>query len=188
MGKTLLRQDSCPGIRCTQYDECFFIQQDERRRCQLLIVNHHLLFSDLACVQPQRIQPNRRNTRLQMLHPDEAHNLEETGHKTLWIQNRLTGYSTPLNKIYVKKGRRELGAGVCNIRPAGLWTRQLSSRRPRQNSADINEVIIPARVEIGEIGKDLFDTIARSWSLRPPNKENTASESDKKKPTLKTTK
>ncbi|MBF0098154.1 MAG: ATP-dependent DNA helicase [Magnetococcales bacterium] len=41
--------DHCPGRRCAQYEACFLTVVRERaRKSQLVVVNHHLFFADLA--------------------------------------------------------------------------------------------------------------------------------------------
>lgn len=48
--KVSAERDSCSHVECPHYQECFFFKA--RRRAQdanLLIVNHHILFADLAC-------------------------------------------------------------------------------------------------------------------------------------------
>lgn len=166
-------KDSCPGIRCTQYDECFFYTARRAATdAQLLIVNHHLLFSDLA------LRANTKEYSQTAVIPackcfilDEAHNLEETATKHFGFRTASLGIQRLLNKIYVKKGRRELGAVsvIYGLLAFGHGNYQAEDRA--KILQDINEVIIPARVEIGEISKDLFDTIARSLVTDDPPKQ-----------------
>lgn len=43
------RSETCTGTRCARYDDCFVVRmRREAQGAQLIVVNHHLLLSDLA--------------------------------------------------------------------------------------------------------------------------------------------
>ena len=76
--KVVSDRDNCLGRNCETYDTCFYFKaRREMYNADLLIVNHHLLFSDLAI---------RKNSEAAMgvlpdydyLIIDEAHHLEAT--------------------------------------------------------------------------------------------------------------
>jgi ATP-dependent DNA helicase DinG len=47
--KVACESDNCGRIRCSHYNPCFFFNaRRQAASADLLIVNHHLLFSDLA--------------------------------------------------------------------------------------------------------------------------------------------
>ena len=81
-------RDNCLGRKCPTYDVCFYFEaRNEMHEADLLIVNHHLLFSDLAIrqIDPSAgILPN-----YDYLIIDEAHHLEATAthHTSLEISN-----------------------------------------------------------------------------------------------------
>ena len=81
-------RDNCLGRKCPTYDVCFYFKaRNEMYEADLLIVNHHLLFSDLAIrqIDPSAgILPN-----YDYLIIDEAHHLEATAthHTSLEISN-----------------------------------------------------------------------------------------------------
>ena len=81
-------RDNCLGRKCPTYDVCFYFNaRNEMYEADLLIVNHHLLFSDLAIrqIDPSAgILPN-----YDYLIIDEAHHLEATAthHTSLEISN-----------------------------------------------------------------------------------------------------
>lgn len=81
-------RDNCLGRKCPTYDVCFYFNaRSEMHEADLLIVNHHLLFSDLAIRQLDSsagILPN-----YDYLIIDEAHHLEAiaTHHTSLEISN-----------------------------------------------------------------------------------------------------
>jgi ATP-dependent DNA helicase DinG len=81
-------RDNCLGRKCPTYDVCFYFKaRNEMHEANLLIVNHHLLFSDLAIRQNDPsvgILPD-----YDYLIIDEAHHLEATAthHTSLEISN-----------------------------------------------------------------------------------------------------
>ena len=81
-------RDNCLGRKCPTYDVCFYFKaRNEMHEADLLIVNHHLLFSDLAIRQIDPsvgILPDYG-----YLIIDEAHHLEATAthHASLEISN-----------------------------------------------------------------------------------------------------
>ena len=71
-------RDNCLGRQCETYDTCFYFNvRREMQDADLLIVNHHLLFSDIAirkdCEDASGILPD-----YDYLIIDEAHHLEAT--------------------------------------------------------------------------------------------------------------
>src|SRR5262249_35189495 len=69
------RADSCLGQKCERYDECFLTRMRRRAmEADLIVVNHHLLLSDLVLKASAygAIIPEYR-----CLVVDEAHMLEE---------------------------------------------------------------------------------------------------------------
>src|SRR5262249_3356306 len=82
------RADTCLGQKCLHYDACFLTRM--RRRAQeadLIIVNHHLLLSDLVLKASAygAIIPSYR-----ALVIDEAHMLEEVA--TAYLGRTLTSH------------------------------------------------------------------------------------------------
>ncbi len=81
-------RDNCLGRKCPTYDVCFYFKaRNEMYDADLLIVNHHLLFSDLALRQlapSVGILPD-----FDYLVIDEAHHLEATAtkHTSLELSN-----------------------------------------------------------------------------------------------------
>lgn len=71
--------DACNGSKCPHYEDCFFFRARKRAaNAQLLVVNHHLLFADIAT----RAE-NNDYSKPAILPPydhlilDEAHNIED---------------------------------------------------------------------------------------------------------------
>ena len=101
----LVRCDAgiCPGRKCGRYDSCFYQKaRKQTYNADILIVNHALLFTDLAARQSKgQILPNYDYIIL-----DEAHNVEKTAgsHFGLQISNSQINYM--LNRLYNRKTRR----------------------------------------------------------------------------------
>jgi ATP-dependent DNA helicase DinG len=93
--------DVCLRARCPHFEECFY--QNARRNAagaDLLVVNHHLLFSDLAVRRTQgnytapAVLPPYRRVVL-----DEAHNLEDAATSHLGVSVSRRGLFRLLSRI-----------------------------------------------------------------------------------------
>ncbi len=72
------RREACTGQRCAQFDRCFITQMHRKAlESDLVIVNHHLLFADLALKQTEipglGVLPDYNAAIF-----DEAHEIEDT--------------------------------------------------------------------------------------------------------------
>ncbi len=104
--------DACLRARCPHFEACFY--QRARRdaaSADILVVNHHLLFSDLAVRRAQdnytagAVLPPYRRVIL-----DEAHNLEDAATSHLGAQVTRRGLLRPLGRLD-RRGRGVLAAG-----------------------------------------------------------------------------
>lgn len=93
--------DVCLRARCPHFESCFY--QRSRRdasSADILVVNHHLLFSDLAVRQAAgnysapAVLPH-----YQRLVLDEAHNLEETATRHLGARLTRRGFARMLRRL-----------------------------------------------------------------------------------------
>lgn len=92
--------DNCLGKKCPFYDACFFQKaRSQIYKADLLIVNHHLFFSDLALRQiGKNILPNYDAVIL-----DEAHFVEDVSTQHLGFEISNLGVKYLLNKLYNPK-------------------------------------------------------------------------------------
>jgi ATP-dependent DNA helicase DinG len=70
------RSESCLGTKCPRYDDCFITEMRRRaEEADLVVVNHHLFFADLALKNDEygKVLPD-----YELVVFDEAHELEET--------------------------------------------------------------------------------------------------------------
>ncbi|HEX2167168.1 MAG TPA: helicase C-terminal domain-containing protein [Longimicrobiales bacterium] len=99
--------DVCLRARCPHFEQCFY--QKARREAgaaEILVVNHHLLFSDIAVRQLQAnfggtaVLPPYRRVVL-----DEAHNVEDAATSHLGVRVTRRG----LHRLLARLERRERG-------------------------------------------------------------------------------
>jgi ATP-dependent DNA helicase DinG len=103
--------DICLRSRCPHFQRCFY-QQSRRRAAsaELLVVNHHLLFTDLAVRRATRnytqsaVLPAYKRVIL-----DEAHNLEDAATSHLGVEVTRSGLFRALSRLD-RKGRGILTA------------------------------------------------------------------------------
>src|SRR5215475_8977982 len=79
------RRETCPGQKCANFDECFVTQMHRRAKdADLIIVNHHLFFADLALKQDDfgSILPEYSAVVF-----DEAHEIEDVASDYFGRQN-----------------------------------------------------------------------------------------------------
>ncbi|GAB4321023.1 MAG: hypothetical protein Kow0059_15520 [Candidatus Sumerlaeia bacterium] len=103
--KVVSETDNCLRLKCPEYENCFFFKaRRTAARAQLIVVNHHLLMSDLSiraasqnysdtCVLP----PFRR------LIIDEAHNLEDVATSYLSIEFTHLGLERILGRFQPRR-------------------------------------------------------------------------------------
>lgn len=141
-------RDNCLGRQCPTYNACFYFNaRREMREADLLIVNHHLLFSDLA------IRKNNDGTGIlpdyDYLVIDEAHHLEATATKHASLEFSNTQVKWLLDSLY-------------NERSEGGLAKQL-------NSMELGVQVAEARKQanilfgdiIAEIGEARGDTLTK---------------------------
>lgn len=101
--------DTCIGIRCAHRMDCFVLRaRKEASSAQILVANHHLLFSDLAM---RNSGAGYENTAVmppsQRLIFDEAHNIEKNATSFFSLSlNRFTVYRRLSELFRERKGRR----------------------------------------------------------------------------------
>lgn len=103
--------DICLKSKCPHFTECFY-QRSRRRasRARLLVVNHHLLFTDLAV---RRATDNWRQAAVlpayRRLVLDEAHNVEDAATSHLGVEVTRVGVLRLLSRLD-RQGRGILAA------------------------------------------------------------------------------
>jgi ATP-dependent DNA helicase DinG len=95
-------RNNCQGRKCPTYNECFFYKaRREMEEAQLLVVNHHLYFSDLSLrEQHAAILPAH-----QVVVFDEAHTLEDVATDHLGVSLTEAQVRWFLDGLWSRKGR-----------------------------------------------------------------------------------
>ena len=88
---------SCNGQKCPHYKRCFFFKARRKvEEAQILVVNHHLLFSDLAAkAKGKAILPSYARLVI-----DEAHHLEDVARECLSRKCDRLGLIRQLGKLH----------------------------------------------------------------------------------------
>ena len=90
----------CPGRTCKHYKECFLMKAREQARfADLVVVNHSLLFSDLAA--DHSILDEYHNLII-----DEAHNIEKSAAEYLGVRVSYWSFRNLYHKLFEEEPRR----------------------------------------------------------------------------------
>jgi ATP-dependent DNA helicase DinG len=111
---------NCRHRKCPEYPKCFLMRaRDAIRTAHLLVVNHHLLFSELALREEgAAFLPNYKIAVL-----DEAHVIEDVATEHLGIRLSLYMFEHWLRRIFVPETQKGLLAGMREGRAAKTATR-----------------------------------------------------------------
>ncbi|HGY56639.1 MAG TPA: DEAD/DEAH box helicase [Caldithrix abyssi] len=98
--KFIAESSYCPGRSCKYYKECFLMKARESARlADVVVVNHSLLFSDLAA--DHSILDDYRNLII-----DEAHNVEGTAADYLGVRVSFWNFRNIYHKLYEEEPKR----------------------------------------------------------------------------------
>jgi ATP-dependent DNA helicase DinG len=154
--------DVCMRAKCPHFEDCFY--QNARRNAagaDVLVVNHHLLFSDLAVRRAQgnytapAVLPPYRRVVL-----DEAHNLEDAATSHLGVSISRRGLFRLLGRID-RRGRGVLGA---------LESRLLLLDEGRIRKETLNRIERELRPDVSNAkqrGAELFSRLESIVSRQP---------------------
>ncbi len=98
--KFIAEASYCPGRSCKHYKECFLMKaREEAKHADLVVVNHSLLFSDLAADHSILSQ-------YQNLIIDEAHNIEKSAAEYLGVRVSYWSFRNLYHKLYEEDTKR----------------------------------------------------------------------------------
>jgi ATP-dependent DNA helicase DinG len=171
--KICCEHDKCLGVRCAHYADCFFFKaRREASRADILVVNHHLLFADLA-VRKQTggytgaaVIPAYKRLVI-----DEAHNIEEVA--SSYFGNRITsrGFKRLLGML---QSARRAGRGVLpHLRSRLQKAAEGGGAPPAVCSAlaFLVEEVLPGRKALLRRAQASFVEVDRTVRDRMPDKE-----------------
>jgi ATP-dependent DNA helicase DinG len=103
--------DACLGLRCRLRDECFVIKARKKAAgAQILVVNNHLLFSDLSVrLAGTGFKTSAVLPPFQRIIFDEAHNIEKSATSFFSEQFSRFALQKSLARLYRRKKGREFG-------------------------------------------------------------------------------
>lgn len=159
--KVCCDKDSCPGVKCSEYNDCFFYMARRRSaEADILVVNHHLLFSDLAL---RSVTSEYSQTAVipacKVIVLDEAHNLEETATKHFGFRTTAMGVQRILGKIYQRRGRRESGTLAVLQSMLSFGRGDIGVEDRAALLQELSDELIPARLETADLSRSLFDAV-----------------------------
>jgi ATP-dependent DNA helicase DinG len=171
--KVCCDKDSCPGINCSEYRDCFFYSARRRAsEADILVVNHHLLFSDLALrAATSEYSQTAVIPACKAVILDEAHNLEETATRHFGFRTTGLGFQRMLGKIYQKRGRRESGTFATLYSALSFGHGDFSAEERSAILEDIRNEMIPTRLDIADISRSLFESIS-AFFVNPQTAHN----------------
>ena len=98
--KLIAEATYCPGKLCKYYKDCFLMKaRDHAKKADVVIVNHSLLFSDLA--SDNAVLGEYRN-----LIVDEAHNMEKTAAEYLGVRVSYWSFRNLYHRLYEEEPKR----------------------------------------------------------------------------------
>jgi len=103
------RRELCTGQKCDQFDRCFITKMHQRaREADIIIVNHHLFFADLALKQDDfgSVIPE-----YQVVVFDEAHDVENVAGQHFGIQLSSYRFDEVARDIQAVAIRGDFGSG-----------------------------------------------------------------------------
>ncbi|NLM16682.1 MAG: DEAD/DEAH box helicase family protein [Candidatus Riflebacteria bacterium] len=104
-------KDSCLGFDCYEYNACYYYNAKKTAAsANIIVVNHHLLFSDLA-MRADSTDPDKSGVipNYSAVIADEAHNIEDTATTHFGFRTTFIGIQKLLNKIFYRKGNKTAG-------------------------------------------------------------------------------
>lgn len=167
-------QESCNGQECPHYAECSYINaRKDAQEAKILIVNHHLLFADLAArAETQNYATPAVLPPYTHIVIDEAHNLEEIA--TDYFSTRLSRLE--LLKTLTRISTDKQGAGSQG--KLGQLKEKLeksSDRVPPTNFSNLLTIDLPAR------RRDLFLELTQFFQIIDEIQDGMAENADEKK-------
>lgn len=151
--------DTCTGNECPHYQNCFYIQaRKQAQDAQILIVNHHLLFADLAVrAETQNYNSPAILPNFSHLIIDEAHNLEDIA--TEYFASRISRLE--LLKTLSKLNSEKQGKvhGKLPLLKEKVH-KHLTGDFSRTTSNLLNRLMIDLPTLRGDLLKELADTFS----------------------------
>lgn len=154
--------ENCTRRKCPFYRSCFYY---EARRflmqSDIVVVNHHLLFADIAVSGQMFFKQHRR------LIIDEAHNIEDVATSHFGITLTRIGLLRIITRLYlVGKNKKEKGVlALIRDKVARLYSEEKNAandERLRNIAIMLEESLLPMLMELTTYFKDFFDEVRKT--------------------------
>ena len=161
--KVQSESDTSLKTQCPFYDKCFFYSARRRAAtADILVANHHLLFSDLAVRALMGASENAILPAYDRIVFDEAHNIEEVATNYFGIRVTSIGLLRLLSKLYRQKKTQEKGLLIYLSSRLVTFARGLPHADFLAAQERIQEFAIPAvrrlQASLEEVILILYDT------------------------------
>ncbi len=156
--------ETCLRSKCPHFRGCFLhCARREAAGADLLIVNHHLLFADLAVRKERGDGEVAVLPKYQHLILDEAHNLEPVATEYLGYQLTRSSFLRLLQYIYNTKDPKRQQGLLLGIR--GALTKSTLSNDMKYESLRLIDIeIVQAFLKVRDYGHHFFNQIAEFFS------------------------
>lgn len=152
--------DTCTKKDCPHFKECFFFKaRRQMNDAQLLIVNHHLLCSDLSSREGEGMDEVSLLPPYSRVIIDEAHNLEDVA--TDFFAHRFGQLEMlrNLSRLYTERQNRPHGK-------LALLKRQLEDHCRKNRSPKVEALLLRLNTDLQSLRKDVWVQLAKtceSW-------------------------
>jgi ATP-dependent DNA helicase DinG len=180
--KVMSESDRSLNVNCPHYQTCFYYQAKRRAfKAQILVVNHHLFFADLA------VRRETGNYQWDLILPgydrvvfDEGHHLEDVASRHLGVRFTRQGIERRMSRLVSRKNpsRGTLPALARKLRKAGaigpaeIVEQNYVPQVPKvaeklvQSFGDLSIVIDQFQLEADSIGRAAATPVAAQGNAR----------------------
>jgi len=141
--------DSCLRSFCPHFKKCFVYKAKRlANKAHILVVNHHLLFADLAVKSlgfEVAVLPRYHHIIF-----DEAHNIEEIATDYFGFGVTRTGINRVLHRLHHRKEGKSLGY-------LNLLEKKLSTELAQRSYAPFQKIVDRIQVELLSLSETLYD-------------------------------
>ena len=159
--KVSAESESCLRVRCPHYSKCFFYKaRRELASSQILVVNHHLLFSDLSLKGASEASETGILPPYKRIIFDEAHHITDAATSHFGMRTTKYGIIRTLRRLKRKGGSGELRGLI-------FYTASLATKLKKYYRKGIvgsvlrrvEEFLSPQVDSVEEYVKDAFDDL-----------------------------
>ena len=162
--KVQSESDTTLRTKCPFYNKCFFYNaRRQAATADILVANHHLLFSDLAVRSAAGASENAVLPAYQRIILDEAHNIEDVATNYFGAAMTYLGTRRILNRLYRIKDGQEKGLLTylrhkLNKLARGVHAEQVTAVQNELQSYSVTHVAKINRL-LSEVMESLFDNV-----------------------------